>query len=41
MEAVEALCDCPAEVTGQITESLNLIADWGLSVHELNGALQV
>src|SRR6516164_7388637 len=41
VEAVVALCDCPAEVTGQIAESLSLIADWGLSVHGLNGAAQV
>jgi NAD(P)-dependent dehydrogenase (short-subunit alcohol dehydrogenase family) len=41
VEAVVALCDCPAEVTGQITESLSLIADWDLSVHGLNGAAQV
>jgi len=41
VEAVVALCDCPADVTGQITESLSLIADWDLSVHGLNGAAQV
>ena len=41
VEAVVALCDCAAEVTGQIAESLSLIADWGLSVHGLNGAAQV
>src|SRR5215469_13637609 len=41
VEAVVALCDCPAEVTGQIAESLSLIADWDLSVHGLNGAMRV
>jgi NAD(P)-dependent dehydrogenase (short-subunit alcohol dehydrogenase family) len=41
VEAVVALCDCPAEVTGQITESLRLIADWNLSVHGLDGAAQI
>jgi NAD(P)-dependent dehydrogenase (short-subunit alcohol dehydrogenase family) len=41
VEAVVALCDCPPEVTGQIAESLSLIADWGLSVHSLNGAARL
>jgi citronellol/citronellal dehydrogenase len=40
VEAVVALCDCPAEVTGRIAESLNLIADWGLT-HALDGAARV
>ena len=37
VEAVVALCDCPADVTGRITVSLDLIADWGLTVHGLDG----
>lgn len=41
VEAVAALCDCPPEVTGQIMESLDLIADWGLTVHGLDGLAQV
>jgi citronellol/citronellal dehydrogenase len=41
VEAVVALCDCPAEVTGQVLESLSLIADWSLSVRGLDGLVQV
>ena len=41
VEAVVALCDCPAEVTGQVLESLDLIADWGLTVRSLDGLAQV
>ena len=37
-EAVLALCDCPADVTGRTTVSLDLIRDWGLTVHPLEGA---
>jgi citronellol/citronellal dehydrogenase len=37
VEAVVALCDCPAEVTGRVTVSLDLLADWALTVHELDG----
>jgi citronellol/citronellal dehydrogenase len=37
VEGVLALCDCDADVTGRITVSLDLIAQWGLSVHELDG----
>ena len=40
-EAVLALCDCPAEVTGQITERLSLVGDWDLFAHGLDGAVQV
>jgi len=36
VEAVVALCDCPEDVTGRITVSLDLIADWGLTVHGLD-----
>jgi citronellol/citronellal dehydrogenase len=37
VEATVALCDCPEEVTGRITVSLDLIAEWGLTVHRLDG----
>jgi len=37
VEAVVALCDCPEEVTGQALVSLDLLADWGLAVHGLDG----
>jgi NAD(P)-dependent dehydrogenase (short-subunit alcohol dehydrogenase family) len=37
VEGAVALCDCPAEVTGQIVVSLELIAAWRLSVHNLDG----
>ena len=37
VEAVVALCDCDAEVTGRILVSLDLIADWALTVHDLDG----
>lgn len=37
VEGVVALCDCPAEVTGRVTVSLDLIAQWGLEVHGLDG----
>ncbi|BCQ07827.1 short chain dehydrogenase [Mycobacterium heckeshornense] len=37
VEAVVALCDCPETVTGQIHVSLDLIRDWGLRVHGLDG----
>ena len=38
VEGVVALCDCPADVTGRVTVSLDLIAEWGLEVHGLDGA---
>jgi NAD(P)-dependent dehydrogenase (short-subunit alcohol dehydrogenase family) len=41
VEAVVALCDCQAEVTGQVLESLALISDWGLAVHGLDGLARV
>jgi citronellol/citronellal dehydrogenase len=41
VEAVVALCDCPADVTGRVLESLDLIANWGLSVHGLDGLARV
>jgi citronellol/citronellal dehydrogenase len=37
VEGVMALCDCPEDVTGRVTVSLDLIADWQLQVHELDG----
>lgn len=37
VEAVVALCDCPPDVTGQVLVSLDLIAQWDLTVHELDG----
>jgi citronellol/citronellal dehydrogenase len=37
VEAVVALCDCPAHITGSIFCSLDLINDWGLKVHGLDG----
>jgi NAD(P)-dependent dehydrogenase (short-subunit alcohol dehydrogenase family) len=40
VEAVAALCDCPVGVTGRITVSLDLIAEWQLVVHELDGAVR-
>ena len=37
VEAVVALCVCPEEVTGRIAVSLDLIAEWRLPVHKLDG----
>lgn len=37
VEAVVALCACPAEVTGRRVVSLDLVAEWGLTVHGLDG----
>lgn len=37
VEAVVALCACPEDVTGRVTVSLDLLAEWGLAVHELDG----
>jgi citronellol/citronellal dehydrogenase len=37
VEAVLALCDCGEDVTAQSAVSLDLIAEWGLTVHELDG----
>ena len=37
VEGVVALCDCPEDVTGQVTVSLDLIAEWGLTVRNLDG----
>lgn len=38
VEAVTALCDCPEYVTGKAIVSLDVIAEWGLTVHGLDGA---
>jgi NAD(P)-dependent dehydrogenase (short-subunit alcohol dehydrogenase family) len=37
VEGTLYLCDCPADVTGQITVSLDNIERFGLTVHELDG----
>jgi NAD(P)-dependent dehydrogenase (short-subunit alcohol dehydrogenase family) len=37
VEAVVALCDCGEDVTGQTFVSLDLIEQWGLVVHSLDG----
>jgi citronellol/citronellal dehydrogenase len=41
VEAVVAFCDCPEDVTGRVVVSLELIADWGLIVHGLDGLARV
>jgi len=37
VEAVVALCDCPAERTGRAHVSLDLLKELGLLVHGLDG----
>jgi NAD(P)-dependent dehydrogenase (short-subunit alcohol dehydrogenase family) len=37
VEGTIHLCDCPEELTGQITVSLDNIERWGLTVHDLDG----
>jgi citronellol/citronellal dehydrogenase len=37
VEGVVALCHCPPDVTGRVTVSLDLVADWNLTVHGLDG----
>lgn len=37
VEGVVALCDCPEDLTGRITVSLDLIDELGLTVHGLDG----
>jgi len=39
VEAVVALCDCPTDVTGRVAVSLDLIAEWGLTVHGSDGTI--
>jgi citronellol/citronellal dehydrogenase len=41
VEAVTALCDCPADITGRVFSSLDLIDEWGLSVRGLDGLARV
>jgi citronellol/citronellal dehydrogenase len=38
VEAIAALCACPADVTGQSLVSLDLLADWGLKPRHLDGS---
>jgi citronellol/citronellal dehydrogenase len=40
-EGVVALCDCPADLSGRICVSLDLIAELGLTVCELDGTTPV
>ena len=37
VEAVVALCDCPADVTGASMVSLDLLAEWDIEVRSLDG----
>jgi NAD(P)-dependent dehydrogenase (short-subunit alcohol dehydrogenase family) len=37
VEAVTALCDCPQDVTGRVCVSLDLLREWELTVHGLDG----
>jgi citronellol/citronellal dehydrogenase len=37
VEAVAALCDCSADITGRVFSSLDLIDEWRLSVRGLDG----
>jgi citronellol/citronellal dehydrogenase len=41
VEAVVALCDCPADITGRVFSSLALMDEWGLSVRGLDGLARV
>ena len=36
-----AFCDCPKEITGKVAVSLEVIADWGLTVRGLDGVARV
>jgi citronellol/citronellal dehydrogenase len=38
---LRAFCDCAEDVTGKVAVSLELIADWGLTVHGLDGLARV
>lgn len=38
VEAAVALCDCPADVTGRVTVSLDLLKEWNIPVHGLDAA---
>jgi citronellol/citronellal dehydrogenase len=37
VEGILALCDCHEDVTGHVAVSLDLIANWNLTVHRLDG----
>jgi NAD(P)-dependent dehydrogenase (short-subunit alcohol dehydrogenase family) len=37
VEGTIGLCDCPEDVTGRITVSLDNIAEWGVDVRNLDG----
>ena len=37
VEGTIVLCDCPPEVTGRISVSLDNIDEWHLTVHNLDG----
>ena len=37
VEAAVALCDCPEDVTGRVTVSLDLLEEWSLQVRGLDG----
>ena len=39
VEGAVALCDCAEDVTGRITVSLDLIDEWGLTVHGLDATV--
>ncbi|NUT54088.1 MAG: SDR family NAD(P)-dependent oxidoreductase [Saccharothrix sp.] len=39
VEGIVTLCDCPAERTGRVEVSLDLIAELGLTVHGLDGSV--
>ena len=41
VEAVVALCDCPADITGRVFSSLALMDERGLSVRGLDGLARV
>jgi citronellol/citronellal dehydrogenase len=41
VEAVVALCDCPADITGRVFSSLDLIEEWGVTVRGLDGLARV
>jgi NAD(P)-dependent dehydrogenase (short-subunit alcohol dehydrogenase family) len=41
VEAVVALRDCPADITGRVFSSLDLIDEWGLNVRGLDGVARV
>jgi citronellol/citronellal dehydrogenase len=41
MATVVALCDCPADITGRVFSSLDLIDEWGLNVRGLDGVARV